>query len=142
MSTKVASSAPKAIRRLQIQKESDLPKDACQTPGRLFSSMLEVYAQSLGGTMFGTTPGGSKIVYDRLYLLKVRDSPASHVSYIQRNIFRITFGTKTGSPLNYPHPRLSPRVRAHVHFCETLILTKSLNSFFRPHRLNCHLYQV
>lgn len=63
MSTKVASSAPKAIRRLQIQKESDLPKDACQTPG---------------GTMFGTTPGGSKIVYDRLYLLKVRDSPASH----------------------------------------------------------------
>ena len=36
MSTKVASSAPKAIRRLQIQKESDLPKDACQTPGRLF----------------------------------------------------------------------------------------------------------
>lgn len=30
--------------------------------------------------MFGTTPGGSKIVYDRLYLLKVRDSPASHVS--------------------------------------------------------------
>ena len=34
----------------------------------------------LGGTMFGTTPGGSKIVYDRLYLLKVRDSPASHVS--------------------------------------------------------------
>ena len=37
----------------------------------------------LGGTMFGTTPGGSKIVYDRLYLLKVRDSPASHVSSIR-----------------------------------------------------------
>ena len=45
--------------------------------------------------MFGTTPGGSKIVYDRLYLLKVRDSPASHVSYIQSNIFRIAFGPKT-----------------------------------------------
>ena len=34
MSTKVASSAPKAIRRLQINNESDLPKDACQTPGK------------------------------------------------------------------------------------------------------------
>ena len=87
MSTKVASSAPKAIRRLQIQKESDLPKDACQTPGRLFCIPCSfncydnfTYVKSLGGTMFGTTPGGSKIVYDRLYLLKVRDSPASHVS--------------------------------------------------------------
>ena len=95
MSTKVASSAPKAIRRLQIQKESDLPKDACQTPGRLFVHPLQFeLLQSLGGTMFGTTPGGSKIVYDRLYLLKVRDSPASHVSYIQRNILRIAFGPK------------------------------------------------
>jgi len=57
------ATAPKAIRRMQIVRESEMPKDACQTPG---------------GTMFGTTPGGSKIVYDRLYLLKVRDSPASH----------------------------------------------------------------
>jgi hypothetical protein len=63
MSKVASSSAPKAIRRIQVQRESDLPENACQTPG---------------GTMFGTTPGGSKIVYDRLYLLKVRDSPASH----------------------------------------------------------------
>ena len=43
----------------------------------------------LGGTMFGTTPGGSKIVYDRLYLLKVRDSPASHVSHIHSIVFTL-----------------------------------------------------
>lgn len=51
------------IRRVQIARESDLPTGCAATPG---------------GTMFGTTPGGSKIIYDRLYLLKVRDSPASH----------------------------------------------------------------
>ena len=35
----------------------------------------------IGGTMFGTTPGGTKIIYDRLYLMKIRDSPASQVSF-------------------------------------------------------------
>ena len=65
--------------------------------------------------MFGTTPGGSKIVYDRLYLLKVRDSPASHVSSIRRFVC-VRRPTKS-------------RVRTHVHV-------------FRPRRLNCHLYQV
>ena len=29
----MASTAPKAIRRMQIARESELPKDACQTPG-------------------------------------------------------------------------------------------------------------
>jgi len=41
--------------------------------------LTKVHTFCVGGTMFGTTPGGSKIVYDRLYLMKVRDSPASHV---------------------------------------------------------------
>ena len=67
----MASTAPKAIRRMQIARESELPKDVCQTPG---------------GTLFGTTPGGSKIVYDRLYLLKVRDSPASHTPPVQLSV--------------------------------------------------------
>jgi len=67
----VQGSQPKAIRRMQIQRESDMPKDACHTPG---------------GTVYGTTPGGSKIVYDRLYLLKVRDSPASHTPPVQLSI--------------------------------------------------------
>jgi len=51
------------IRRIQVQREADMPSNVAATPG---------------GTIFGTTPGGSKIIYDRLYLLKVRDSPASH----------------------------------------------------------------
>jgi len=58
-----SASKPMGIRRIQIARESDLPNDCAATPG---------------GTIFGTTPGGSKIIYDRMYLLKVRDSPASH----------------------------------------------------------------
>ena len=93
--------------------------------------------------MFGTTPGGSKIVYDRLYLLKVRDSPASHVSSIRRFLC-VRRPTKS-------------RVRTHVHASLILIESSKQSSadadmrvratllsivFFRPRRLNCHLYQV
>ena len=28
------ATAPKAIRRMQIVRESEMPKDACQTPGK------------------------------------------------------------------------------------------------------------
>ena len=40
--SKVASSAPKAIRRMQIQRESDLPNDASQTPGK-FHPRINIY---------------------------------------------------------------------------------------------------
>jgi len=56
-------SSSKPIRRLQIKHENELPSDAAATPG---------------GTMFGTTPGGSKIIYDRLYLMRMKSSPASN----------------------------------------------------------------
>ncbi|CBY08361.1 unnamed protein product [Oikopleura dioica] len=56
-------SSSKPIRRLQIKHENELPSDAAATPG---------------GTLFGTTPGGSKIIYDRLYLMRMKSSPASN----------------------------------------------------------------
>ncbi|KAM9992595.1 hypothetical protein ACTFIY_010047 [Dictyostelium cf. discoideum] len=35
------------------------------------------FSTSLGGTLYGTTPGGTKIVYDRNALLQYRNSPLS-----------------------------------------------------------------
>ena len=53
------------IKHLKIKSANELPSDACETPG---------------GTMFAFTPGGTKIVYDREYLMALKRSPASMVS--------------------------------------------------------------
>ncbi|XP_053209642.1 eukaryotic translation initiation factor 4E-binding protein 3-like, partial [Panonychus citri] len=47
-------------KKVQLTNLSQLPDDYCQTPG---------------GTMFATTPGGTRIIYDRSFLLKMRNSP-------------------------------------------------------------------
>merc|ERR1712130_678356 len=35
------------------------------------------YSSTPGGTIFGTTPGGTKIVYERAFLVNMRNSPLS-----------------------------------------------------------------
>merc|ERR1719230_930002 len=47
-------------RRVIINNEDDMPADYSTTPG---------------GTIFGTTPGGTKIVYERAFLINMRNSP-------------------------------------------------------------------
>ncbi|XP_041362878.1 eukaryotic translation initiation factor 4E-binding protein 2-like [Gigantopelta aegis] len=47
-------------RRVLLNDISQLPGDYCTTPG---------------GTLFSTTPGGTRIVYERSFLLKCRNSP-------------------------------------------------------------------
>jgi len=49
-------------RRVVITNEEDMPTDYSSTPG---------------GTIFGTTPGGTKIVYERAFLVNMRNSPLS-----------------------------------------------------------------
>ena len=49
-------------RRVVITSEEDMPADYSSTPG---------------GTIFGTTPGGTKIVYERAFLVNLRNSPLS-----------------------------------------------------------------
>jgi translation initiation factor 4E binding protein 2 len=44
------------IRRVSITKPEDLPNHGI--------------AETPGGTLFGTTPGGTRIIYDRLFLLQ------------------------------------------------------------------------
>jgi len=48
------------IRRLTIHNEADMP---------------DVYSSTPGGTIFGTTPGGTKIIYERAFLMEMRNSP-------------------------------------------------------------------
>lgn len=47
-------------RRLVIHNEDDMP---------------DVYSSTPGGTIFGTTPGGTKIIYERAFLMEMRNSP-------------------------------------------------------------------
>lgn len=48
------------IRRVVLNDASQLPSDYCTTPG---------------GTLFSTTPGGTRIIYDRRFLMQCRNSP-------------------------------------------------------------------
>jgi len=48
------------IRRVPLSEQSQLPVDYSATPG---------------GTLFSTTPGGTRIIYEREFLLQCRDSP-------------------------------------------------------------------
>merc|ERR1712170_120766 len=61
--SKNMSSQGIAIRRVSVTSPQDLPtKGIAETPG---------------GTIFGTTPGGTRIIYDRLFLLKQKGSNLS-----------------------------------------------------------------
>ena len=48
--------------KVTVNHPSDMPLDYGTTPG---------------GTIFSTTPGGTKIIYDRKFLLEMRNSPMS-----------------------------------------------------------------
>ncbi|NXE92997.1 4EBP2 protein, partial [Menura novaehollandiae] len=47
-------------RTVTLSDAAQLPADYCTTPG---------------GTLFSTTPGGTRIIYDRKFLLDRRNSP-------------------------------------------------------------------
>ncbi|XP_015792963.1 eukaryotic translation initiation factor 4E-binding protein 3-like [Tetranychus urticae] len=47
-------------KKVHLTNLSQLPDNYCQTPG---------------GTLFAHTPGGTRIIYDRSFLLKMRNSP-------------------------------------------------------------------
>uniref|UniRef100_A0A1A8GFP8 Eukaryotic translation initiation factor 4E binding protein 3 n=1 Tax=Nothobranchius korthausae TaxID=1143690 RepID=A0A1A8GFP8_9TELE len=58
--TKQAKSCPIPTRVLTLKDWSQLP---------------DCYSQTPGGTLFSTTPGGTRIIYDRKFLLDCRNSP-------------------------------------------------------------------
>lgn len=42
------------------------------------SQMPDVYSSTPNGTLYSTTPGGTKIVYERTFLMNLKASPLSH----------------------------------------------------------------
>lgn len=60
LSRKISESRDIPSRRITINDASQLPSDYCTTPG---------------GTLFSTTPGGTRIIYDRAFLLQMQNSP-------------------------------------------------------------------
>ncbi|KAK3555380.1 hypothetical protein QTP86_015674 [Hemibagrus guttatus] len=62
-SQKTSSRAIPATRRVTISDAAHLPHDYSSTPG---------------GTLFSTTPGGTRIIYDRKFLLDCRSSPLAN----------------------------------------------------------------
>ncbi|KAK2827088.1 hypothetical protein Q7C36_018014 [Tachysurus vachellii] len=50
-----------------IPRRASLPQSFASLPGS--------YSQTPGGTVFSTTPGGTRIIYDRNFLLECRNSP-------------------------------------------------------------------
>ncbi|XP_061691400.1 eukaryotic translation initiation factor 4E-binding protein 3-like [Syngnathoides biaculeatus] len=60
MSTNQVKSCPIPTRVLTLKDWSQLP---------------DCYSQTPGGTLFSTTPGGTRIIYDRKFLLDCRNSP-------------------------------------------------------------------
>ncbi|XP_041856284.1 eukaryotic translation initiation factor 4E-binding protein 1-like [Melanotaenia boesemani] len=65
MSTDCQNTTAKAIpstRKVTINDVDHMPHDYSTTPG---------------GTLFSTTPGGSRIIYDRKFLLDCRSSPVA-----------------------------------------------------------------
>lgn len=64
------------IRRVSVTDPKDLPKVGLgETPG---------------GTLFGTTPGGTRIIYERLFLLQRKESPAARTPPKLPNIPGVT----------------------------------------------------
>jgi len=60
MSMKTTHAIP--VRRVQITEPHQMPSRYSETPG---------------GTIFSTTPGGTRIIYERKFLLDLKSSPLS-----------------------------------------------------------------
>uniref|UniRef100_A0A8D2Q6A5 Eukaryotic translation initiation factor 4E binding protein 1 n=1 Tax=Varanus komodoensis TaxID=61221 RepID=A0A8D2Q6A5_VARKO len=52
-----------------LAKRLNLPEGVALPPGD--------YSTTPGGTVFGTTPGGTRIIYDRKFLMECRNSPVA-----------------------------------------------------------------
>lgn len=78
MSTVPSSTKPiPTLRRVTLNDSSEIPERYSHTPG---------------GTMFSTTPGGTRIIYERKFLLDLRQSPLSKSPPKMNHVAGITKG--------------------------------------------------
>lgn len=92
------------IRRMVVHDPKDMPSHYGETPG---------------GSIFSTTPGGTRIYYDRAFLLSRRDSPMTrsppHLPFIPE-VTLIPMPSKTGNSVgtvaNGTHPETTDALSA------------------------------
>jgi translation initiation factor 4E binding protein 2 len=68
------------------------------------SQMPDVYSSTPNGTIFSTTPGGTRIIYDRSMLLSLKNSPLSRTPPSKN----IPLGLLRGQP-NIPINKSTPK---------------------------------
>lgn len=78
---KMSDSCAIPTRRILVNDANQLPVDYSSTPG---------------GTIFSTTPGGSRIIYDRGFLMQMRNSPVARTP--PKNLPLIPGVTTSSSP--------------------------------------------
>ncbi|XP_029940376.1 eukaryotic translation initiation factor 4E-binding protein 1-like [Salarias fasciatus] len=82
-----------AVRRVAIHDAAHMPQDYSSTPG---------------GTVFSTTPGGTRIIYDRKFLLQCRSSPLTRTPPNLPDIPGVTTLLKADSSSDPNHPESTP----------------------------------
>ncbi|KAM9979846.1 hypothetical protein ACTFIZ_006110 [Dictyostelium cf. discoideum] len=92
------------------------------------------FSTSLGGTLYGTTPGGTKIVYDRNALLQYRNSPLSktpppqlaHITNTELNK-KVEKSTTTPTTTTPPTTTAKPKPTNDDVYVNLMILFHSCN---------------
>lgn len=97
-SQRLASRGMPIPRRVKYLSESELPQDI---------------SSSVGGTIYSTTPGGSRIIYERSALLGMRNSPVAStpprdLPYIPGVSKGVTKDIETNKQTASPHKNHSP----------------------------------
>lgn len=89
---------------------ANMSKGALSIPKRVnltdMSQLPSNYSQTPGGTLFATSPGGTRIIYDRSFLMKMRNSPVA--STPPKNLPFIAGVTTSISPENLKESKFSP----------------------------------
>ncbi|XP_053195911.1 eukaryotic translation initiation factor 4E-binding protein 1-like [Scomber japonicus] len=92
-----------AVRRVAIHDAAHMPQDYSSTPG---------------GTLFSTTPGGTRIIYDRKFLLQCRTSPLARTPPSLPDIPGVTRPLKpdsSSSDTNQPQKTASSNAKHSLH---------------------------
>ncbi|XP_057215842.1 eukaryotic translation initiation factor 4E-binding protein 3 [Triplophysa rosa] len=63
------------IMSASCEASSTYPIPSRSVVEKTWSQLPESYNQTPGGTLFSTTPGGTRIIYERKFLLEFRNSP-------------------------------------------------------------------
>jgi hypothetical protein len=87
-------------RRIMVTDPSQIPTNLSQTPG---------------GSIYGTTPGGSRVVYDRSLLLKLSCSPLTKTPPSNMKLIPGVTAAGSMSPPKSINPVASCKTQAAVH---------------------------